>query len=94
MPKFKEYAKHPYVEGKGHVLYYTNQCPFNTKYVPLIKGIAKEKGIYLKIIHLQCKEEANAPTPITTYALFLNGKYITHEQMNEKKFLELLEKNS
>lgn len=93
LPKFKEYAKHPYVEEKGYVLHYTNQCPFNTKYVPLIKGNAKEKGINLKIIHLKCKKEAqNAPTPITTYALFLNGKYITHEQMNEKKFLKLLEK--
>lgn len=32
------------------------------------------------------------PTPITTYALFLNGNYITNEVMNEKRFLKLLEK--
>ena len=31
----------------------------------------------------------NAPTPITTYSLFCDGKYITNEQMNDKKFLKL-----
>ena len=40
----------------------------------------------------ETKEEAqNAPTPITTYALFLNGNYITNEQMNDKRFLKLLD---
>ena len=46
-----------------------------------------------KSIYLQSKEEAqNAPTPITTYALFLEENYITNEQMNDKRFLKLLEK--
>ena len=46
-----------------------------------------------KSIYLQSKEEAqNAPIPITTYALFLEGNYITNEQMNDKRFLKLLEK--
>lgn len=91
-PKFKECAKHPHIDDKGYVLYYTNQCPFNAKYVPIIEEIAKEKEIQFKVIHLNSKEEAqNAPTPITTYALFIDGHYITHEQMNSKKFLKLLE---
>ena len=77
----------------GYVLYYTSQCPFNAKYVPVIESIAKEKSIQFKAIHLRSKEEAqNAPTPITTYALFLDGNYITNEQMNDKRFLKLLEK--
>ena len=47
--------------------------------------------IQFKAIHLQSKEEAqNAPTPITTYALFSDGNYITNEQMNDKRFLKLL----
>ena len=58
-----------------------------------IERIAKEKAIPFKAIHLQSKEEAqNAPTPVTTYALFLDGNYITNEQMNDKRFLKLLEK--
>lgn len=93
LPKFKECAKQPYIAEKGYVLYYTSQCPFNAKYVPVIEAIAKEKFIQLKAIHLQSKEEAqNAPTPITTYALFSDGNYITNEQMNDKRFLKLLEK--
>ena len=93
LPKFKECAKHPHVDEMGYVLYYTNQCPFNAKYVPIITDIAKEKAIQFKAIHLQSKEEAqNAPTPITTYALFSDGNYITNEQMNDKRFLKLLEK--
>ena len=93
LPKFKACAKHPHIEEKGYVLYYTSQCPFNAKYVPEIEGIAKERSIKFKAIHLQSKEEAqNAPTPITTYALFFDGDYITNEQMNDKRFLKLLEK--
>lgn len=93
LPKFKECAKQPRIAEKGYVLYYTSQCPFNAKYVPVIEGIAKEKSIPFQAIHLQSKEEAqNAPTPITTYALFFDGDYITNEQMNDKKFLKLLEK--
>ena len=60
--------------------------------ISMIKG-DKEKAIQFKAIHLQSKKEAqNAPTPITTYALFLDGNYITNEQMNDKRFLKLLEK--
>ena len=93
LPKFKECAKHPHIDEKGYVLYYTNQCPFNGKYVPIITELAKEKSVEFKAIHLQSKEDAqNAPTPITTYALFCDGEYLTNEQMNDKRFLKLIEK--
>ena len=78
-PKFKECAKYPHIDETG--------------YVPVIENIAKERSVKFKAIHLQNKEDAqNAPTPITTYALFLDGSYITNEQMNDKRFLKLLEK--
>ena len=89
--EFKECAKHPHIEEKGYVLYYTSQCPFNAKYVPIVEGVAKENGVPFQAIHLQSKEEAqNAPTPVTTYGLFYDGAYLTNEQMNDKKFLKLL----
>lgn len=91
-PKFKECAKHPHVEDAGYVLYYTSQCPFNAKYVPVIENLAKEKSVQFKAIHVQSKKQAqNVPSPITTYALFFNGEYITNEQMNDKRFLKLIE---
>lgn len=90
-PKFKDCAKHPHVDELGYVLYYTSQCPFNAKYVPAIEQTAKDHGVKFKAIHLANKVDArSAPTPITTYALFFDGKYLTNEQMNDKKFLKLL----
>lgn len=94
VPKFKECAKHPHIDEPGYVLYYTSQCPFNAKYVPVIETIAEEKSVPFKAIHLQSAKDAqNAPTPVTTYALFLDGNYITNEQMNDKRFLKLLSKS-
>ena len=90
-PRFKECARHPHVAGEGFVLYYTNQCPFNAKYVPVIEQTAKECGVPFQTVHITSREEAqSAPTPITTYALFHDGEYLTNEQMNDKKFLKLL----
>ncbi len=90
-PRFKECAKHPHIEEKGYVLYYTSQCPFNAKYVPILEKTAIENSIPFRAIHLESREEAqNAPTPITNYALFHDGEYVTNEQMNDKKFLKLV----
>ena len=41
-PTFKECARHPHVEEKGYVLFYTSQCPFNGKYVPIIEALEKK----------------------------------------------------
>ena len=90
IPSFKECAKHPHIDEKGYVLFYTNQCPFNAKYVPVLEKTALANEIPFKSIRLSSREEAqNAPTPITTYALFRDGEYVTNEQMNDKKFLKL-----
>ena len=42
-PHFRECAKHPHIEEKGYVLYYTSQCPFNAKYVPVLEQTAKDR---------------------------------------------------
>ena len=92
-PKFRECARHPHIDEPGYVLYYTNQCPFNAKYVPVLEEVARQQNVRFKAIHLVSREEAqNAPTPITTYALFVNGEYVTNEQMNDKRFLKLVGK--
>ena len=90
-PQFKACARHPQIAERGYVLYYTSQCPFNAKYVPVLEAVAKEHGVPFKAIHLQNKSEAqNAPTPITTYAFFRDGEYLTNEQMNDKRFLKVI----
>lgn len=40
-PKFKSNAKECHIDKLGFVLYYTNQCPFNAKYVPVIENVSK-----------------------------------------------------
>ena len=90
-PRFKACAKHPQTDEMGYVLYYTDQCPFNARYVPIVEATARQHGIPFKAIHLQSRQQArNAPTPVTTYALFCDGRYVTNEQMNDKKFLKLV----
>ncbi len=89
-PKFKECAKHPEIKEGGMVLYYTDQCPFAYYWAKRIKEVAEESNIPLKIVHIISIEEAqNAPTPVTNYAMFKDGKFLTHIMLSEKKFLSL-----
>ncbi|MCR5230935.1 MAG: YoaP domain-containing protein [Solobacterium sp.] len=91
VPKFRECAKHPHISEAGYVLYYTHQCPFNAKYVPVVEKTAAENDIPFRAVLIDSREAAqNAPSPVTTYALFYNGKYLTNEQMNDRKFLKLV----
>lgn len=97
---FDEHAEKPHFRNtvhehgnmpKGFVLYYTNQCPFTAKYVPLLQEMAKTRGIATHVVHIQSREEAqNAPTAFTTYTLFYDGKFLTHEILSEKKFEKIL----
>lgn len=89
-PQFKACAKHPKAEGDGFVLYYTDQCPFTYYWVPRVQEAAKQHGVALKVIHITSKEDAqNAPSPVTTYALFRDGKFVTQGIQSDKKFLAL-----
>lgn len=89
-PKFKECARHPQVNEDGFLLYYTDQCPFTYYWVPKVADAAKEHGVQLKIIRINDKQTAqNTPSPVTTYALFRNGKFVTHAIQSDKKFLAL-----
>ncbi len=89
-PKFRPCAAHPHVDDPGWVLYYTNQCPFNAKYVPIVEQTAKENGVPFRAVRIETKEQArNSPAPVTTYSLFYNGEFLTNEQMNGAKFLKL-----
>ena len=86
LPQFRDCAKHPYIEKKGYVLYYTSQ------YVPILQDTAAKAGVPFQAIHIDTLQAAqNAPTPVTTYALFHDGEYITNEQMNDKKFLKRIQ---
>ena len=89
-PRFRECAKNPGVADDGFVLYYTDQCPFTYYWVPRVEEAAKAHGIPLKVIHITDKKSArNVPAPVTTYALFRDGKFVTQSIQSDKKFLAL-----
>lgn len=91
VPKFKGISKRNIITEPGFVLYYSNQCPFTSKYVSVIDDYAKENDIKLTIFKYKNKEDAqNSLTPFSTYSLFYNGEFITHEILNEKKFKSIL----
>ena len=89
-PKFRDCAKHPKTDSEGFVLYYTDQCPFTYYWVPRVEETAREHGIPLKTVHITTREEAQSvPAPVTTYALFRDGKFVTQAIQSDKKFLAL-----
>lgn len=89
-PCFKSRVKTPQIAEEGYVLYYTHQCPFTAKYVPLIENAARENKIPFKSILIDNLEKAKkAPAAATNYALFYNGNFVTNEILSVKKFMSL-----
>ena len=89
-PEFRDCAKHPEAEQDGFVLYYTDQCPYTSYWVPRVQETAREHGIPLRVIHITSREEAQrVPAPVTTYALFRDGRFLTQGIQSDKKFLAL-----
>ena len=92
-PQFKQHLKETEHNDlpRGFTLYYTSQCPFTAKYVPLLEEIAKKRSIDFQAVHILTREQAqNAPAPFTTFSLFYNGEFVTHEILSEKKFEKIL----
>ena len=89
-PKFKDCVKRPPEENTGFVLYYTDQCPFTYYWVPKVEEAAREHGVALRVVHVTDRETAqNLPSPVSTYALFRDGKFVTQAIQTDKKFLAL-----
>ena len=91
LPRFRDSVRRHEDMPKGFVLYYTNQCPFTAKYVPILEEMAKTRNAVFQSIHIQTREGAqNAPSPFTTFSLFYDGQLVTHEILSEKKFDKIL----
>ena len=92
-PRFFDRVKTPETGESGFSLYYTFQCPFTAKYVPILEEAAQNRKIEFKSILLDSREKAkNAPAAATTFALFYNGKFVTHEMLSADKFEKIIEK--
>lgn len=77
--------------GTGFTLYYTSQCPFTAKYVPILENMARERNVDFQTVPIITREQAqNALIPFTTFGLFYRGEFVTHEILSEKKFDKIL----
>lgn len=90
-PRFRDTVHERERMSEGFSLYYTNQCPFTAKYVPLLAQMAQARGAAFHVTQIRSREDAqSAPAPFTTFSLFYNGEFITHEILSEKKFEKIL----
>lgn len=90
-PRFREQVKQTAPKKEGFTFYYTNQCPFTAKYVPILEGLAKAHGAPVETLHISSAAEAQAAfSPFTTFSLYYNGEFLTHEILSEKKFEKIL----
>lgn len=93
-PIFNNPAKHNICPNQdGLTLYYSNQCPYTEYYThTVLSELADKANLPLTIMKITTREEAlNNPCPFTIYSLFLNGKFITHDILNENKFRKLIQ---
>ena len=58
--------------------------------MPKVQQAAQQHNIPFRAIHITDKEAAQGvPAPVTTYALFRDGEFLTQAIQSDKKFLAL-----
>lgn len=93
-PVFNQPAKENVCNHKdGLTVYYSNQCPFTEYYTnTVLKQLAHREGIALKTSLIDTNEKAaGLPSAFSIYSVFYNGKFMTHEILNETKFNKLVD---
>ncbi|WP_078553584.1 GNAT family N-acetyltransferase [Bacillus alkalicellulosilyticus] len=90
VPSFKKQVK-PLTDDLGISIYYTAQCPYAVGILEELRDIAETNNVPFKTYRITTKEEAqNSSTIWTTFGLFYNGKFITHEIISPNKFIKFL----
>ena len=83
------------MDEKGYVAYYTNQCPFTAKYIPILEAAALKNQVPWRSVKIETAEQAqSAPAPFTSFSLFYDGEFVTNEILSEKKFESMIQKKN
>lgn len=86
-PSFSHQVKQAANMEKGIVIYYTAQCPFAVGVLDDLQKVAERYEVNFHTYRLTNRVEAQqAPTVWTTFGLFYDGTFITHEIMSASKF--------
>jgi N-acetylglutamate synthase-like GNAT family acetyltransferase len=91
-PKYLPVAKRRKVNiEEGIKVYYTNQCPFADYYADLILNQSREMSLKAEKILVNTNDEARQiPSGYGIFNIFYNGRFLTHEMMDGKKFEKLI----
>lgn len=92
LPRFKECARQGMGESiKGIDIFYTVQCPFTLPYIGFLTPVIQASGYPVRVHRIATREEArNHCAPITTYSVFVDGQFHTHEILTPAKLEKLI----
>ncbi len=92
LPKFRDWRTQ-LAKYKGLNIVYSNQCPWVARSISELSGVAKEKGLDLKVTELKnAKEAQNAPSIYGTFTLIYNGEIFADHYLSNTRFLNILKK--
>lgn len=92
LPRFKDSANQGLGNGiKGIDIFYTAQCPFNVPYIKMLEPVILESDTPVRTHQITTKEEAqNHVCPVTTYSVFIDGKFHTNEVITPDKLKKII----
>lgn len=95
-PRFKDSAKQGMGDAiNGIDIFYTAQCPFTVPYTKLLEPLILTSEYPVRLHQITTKEMAqNHIAPVTTYSLFVNGKFHSNEIHTVDKLNKLIERLS
>ncbi|WP_080839462.1 N-acetyltransferase [Cohnella massiliensis] len=90
VPTFNKRARLS-TDDEGISVYYTAQCPFAVGVLEELSKVAAARNVPFQAHRMTKREEAqNGPTIWTTFGLFYDGKFVTHEIVSPNKFDRML----
>ena len=90
-PSFCKNVKQMMIDSNHITIYYSPQCPFTLNCIYEIKEYMKDCNIQVDFIKVDTLEKAkNIPCIFNNWAVFKNGKYVSHILLNKKGFEKLL----
>lgn len=93
-PRFRERSRHPgWERGRGLAFVYTDRCPLAEPAAEELEKTAESLSIPFRSVRLTGLHEAkDFPCGSSVAALFLDGRYLTHEILTGAKLRNLLRK--
>jgi ribosomal protein S18 acetylase RimI-like enzyme len=91
-PSFADNAKNQSeLCEKGLVVYSSGMCPYSYFYGDLLESLCIQNGIEYNSFFFNTQADAlKSPCAFSINSIFLDGKFVTHEILSEKKFEKLI----